>query len=327
MEKKANYVARVVGRLDNRYYLIEVHNRLYVIDYFNPRDVRNYLWGFFPKHFSSYNVYDVTDISDRYKIKSNPKWLSVFKSINASSFISLVVTLWLLFFPPTFAHNDKIPQLWLPILVVFVVGLLLIITFLNLGLDKSIDLGKLDRKIISPTTVIKSEKTYLPEKLAKFISFVLGLSACFLLGILTSNYFTLFFFTFVVGYAFILYPYFIETTLNKYKFQIKNIQEHRRHKMLLPLGSIVYLADGNQKIVIIGRGMIVNQEGADVVFDYTGSVFPDGLNPEKIYYFNEEDIDEVIFEGYRNDEEERYAKLYLQWLEENKEKVVKGKTK
>ena len=97
--------------------------------------------------------------------------------------------------------------------------------------------------------------------------------------------------------------------------------------MLLPLGSIVYLADGNQKVVIIGRGMIVNQEGTDVVFDYTGSVFPDGLNPEEIYYFNEEDIDEVIFEGYRNDEEERYAKLYLQWLEENKEKVVKGRTK
>lgn len=127
--KKDKYVARVVRRLDNRYYLIEVHNRLYVIDYFNPRDVRNYLWGFFPKHFSSYNIYDVTDISDRYKIKSNPKWLSVFKSINTSSFISLVVALWLLFFPPTFAHNDKIPQLWLPILVVFVVGLLLIITF------------------------------------------------------------------------------------------------------------------------------------------------------------------------------------------------------
>ena len=29
--------------------------------------------------------------------------------------------------------------------------------------------------------------------------------------------------------------------------------------MLLPLGSIDYLADGNQKVVIIGRGMIVNQ--------------------------------------------------------------------
>ena len=101
----------------------------------------------------------------------------------------------------------------------------MIITFLNLGLDKSIDLGQLDHKIISPTTVIKSEKTYLPEKLAKFISYVLGLSACFIVGILTSNYFTLFFFTFVVGYAFILYPYFIEITLNKYKFQIKNKQD------------------------------------------------------------------------------------------------------
>ena len=91
--------------------------------------------------------------------------------------------------------------------------------------------------------------------------------------------------------------------------------------MLLPLGSIVYLADGNQKLVIIGRGMIIEQDGADVVFDYTGSVFPDGLNPEEIYYFNQEDIDEVIFEGYRNDEEERYVKLYADWREKNKDSI------
>ena len=225
MGKKTKYVARVIGRLDNRYYLIEVHNRLYIIDYFNPKDIRNYLWGFFPSHFLNYVVYDVTDIPNRYKTKSNPKWLSVFKSINNSSLISLLVTLWLLFFPPAFAHNDKIPHLWLPILIVFFVGLLLIITFLNLGLDKSIDIGKLDYKIMNPTVTIKSEKTYLPEKLAKFIIFVLGLFSCFVVGIFSSNYLTLFLFTFIGGYALILYPYFIEIVLNKYKFQIKNKQE------------------------------------------------------------------------------------------------------
>ncbi len=37
-----------------------------------------------------------------------------------------------------------------------------------------------------------------------------------------------------------------------------------------------------------------------------------------LLFFNEEDIDEVIFAG-RNDEEERYA-LYLQWLEKTREK-------
>ena len=61
MEKKANYVARVVGRLDNRYYLIEVHNRLYVIDYFNPKDILNDLWRFNTYNNTEYLIYDVTE--------------------------------------------------------------------------------------------------------------------------------------------------------------------------------------------------------------------------------------------------------------------------
>lgn len=31
--------------------------------------------------------------------------------------------------------------------------------------------------------------------------------------------------------------------------------------MLLPVGSVVYLIDGNQKLVIVNRGAIVEQEG------------------------------------------------------------------
>ncbi len=67
--EKDNYVARVVGRLDNRYYLIEVHNKSLCNRCFNQGHPR-YLWGFF-QTFLSYNIYDVTDRSDRYKIKSN----------------------------------------------------------------------------------------------------------------------------------------------------------------------------------------------------------------------------------------------------------------
>ncbi|HEO7924472.1 TPA: DUF4176 domain-containing protein, partial [Streptococcus agalactiae] len=38
--------------------------------------------------------------------------------------------------------------------------------------------------------------------------------------------------------------------------------------MLLPVGSIVYLVDGNQKLVILNRASIVDQNGQEVYFDY-----------------------------------------------------------
>ena len=49
--------------------------------------------------------------------------------------------------------------------------------------------------------------------------------------------------------------------------------------MILPIGTIVYLSGGNQKVMILNRGAIIEQEGQDVLFDYTGALFPDGLNP------------------------------------------------
>ena len=55
--------------------------------------------------------------------------------------------------------------------------------------------------------------------------------------------------------------------------------------MLLPVGSVVYLIDGNQKLVIVNRGAIVEQEGQEVYFDYLGGIFPEGLNLEQVYYF------------------------------------------
>ena len=95
---------------------------------------------------------------------------------------------------------------------------------------------------------------------------------------------------------------------------------------ILPIGSIVYLNKGNQKLMILNRGVTIHQNKQDVLFDYSAAIYPMGLNPDQLFYFNHEDVDRIVFKGY-SDEEERYAKLYLQWLEENKEKVVKGRTK
>lgn len=82
---------------------------------------------------------------------------------------------------------------------------------------------------------------------------------------------------------------------------------------LLPVGSVVYLIEGNQKMVVLSRGSFIEQDGNQVYFDYCLGIYPEGLNPEQVYYCNSEDIDEVLFEGYIDEDEKRFVNLYLKW--------------
>lgn len=45
---------------------------------------------------------------------------------------------------------------------------------------------------------------------------------------------------------------------------------------MLPIGRVVYLQEGNQKLMIISRGVIVKEEGENVLFDYSASLYPLG---------------------------------------------------
>lgn len=93
------------------------------------------------------------------------------------------------------------------------------------------------------------------------------------------------------------------------------------------IGSIVYLKDGHQKIMILNRGALYQTETKQVRFDYSGCLYPIGLNPEQIFYFNEENIDKVIFEGYYDEEEERFQDLFKKWETEEGAQISKGHIK
>ena len=95
--------------------------------------------------------------------------------------------------------------------------------------------------------------------------------------------------------------------------------------MMLPIGSIVYLKEGKSKLMILNRGPIIEKEGEKRLFDYAGCFYPQGLVPENVFYFNHENIDEVVYEGFIDEEEERFEKLYQNWLEKNKDTIKKGK--
>ncbi|AND80015.1 DUF4176 domain-containing protein [Streptococcus pantholopis] len=85
---------------------------------------------------------------------------------------------------------------------------------------------------------------------------------------------------------------------------------------LYPLGTVVYLQDGTEKVMVVGRGVIYHDEDSDkeVFVDYMGCRYPTGVNPDNTIFFNQENIDRVVFEGLKDAEEERFQQVYEDWL-------------
>ena len=74
------------------------------------------------------------------------------------------------------------------------------------------------------------------------------------------------------------------------------------YKNLLPLGSVVRLSDDNS-YMIIGRVVATEAEGEEKLFDYVACSFPDGIQGEDNYFFDNEDIKGIDFVGYQDSEE------------------------
>lgn len=94
-----------------------------------------------------------------------------------------------------------------------------------------------------------------------------------------------------------------------------NNKNKNKNKELLPLGSIVYLQEGTQKLMIIGRGVIFDDEETEekAFADYMGVLYPMGFQTESTLFFQYENIDKVVFVGYSDEEEERFSEIYREW--------------
>jgi len=84
---------------------------------------------------------------------------------------------------------------------------------------------------------------------------------------------------------------------------------------LLPLGTIVYLKEATVKLMVVGRGATFDAGEGESFTDYIGVSYPTGIDPKDALFFNHQDIDEVVFTGYSDEEEERYLKIYEEWRE------------
>lgn len=81
----------------------------------------------------------------------------------------------------------------------------------------------------------------------------------------------------------------------------------------LPLGSIVIIKGGTQKVVINARGLVTMATNPPSFFDYGGSLYPQGIIGDQILYFNHSDIAKVVFTGYTDEDDEMMKDNINEW--------------
>jgi len=97
---------------------------------------------------------------------------------------------------------------------------------------------------------------------------------------------------------------------------------------ILPVGSVVYLQEGTAPLVIVAIAQFVKKTEADeklTYFDYAGSIYPQGFAEENSFYFNHENVAEVVFTGYESEQHDRYLKAIEEWKANNADSFELGK--
>ena len=72
---------------------------------------------------------------------------------------------------------------------------------------------------------------------------------------------------------------------------------------VLPIGSVVLLKDSSKKLMITGFAQVAADD-PNRIYDYEGCVFPEGfLGPDQTYLFDSEQIENIFFIGYQDQEQ------------------------
>lgn len=79
----------------------------------------------------------------------------------------------------------------------------------------------------------------------------------------------------------------------------------------LPVGSVCMLKGGQKAVMVVGYG-IQPKENPNVVYDYLGALYPEGIvTMDQNMVFNHENIDRVLFKGYETEEQKSFNKQII----------------
>lgn len=84
------------------------------------------------------------------------------------------------------------------------------------------------------------------------------------------------------------------------------------NEKILPLGTVVTLKNGDgTKLMIVTRASIVQLDDKEVYFDYDSVLILQGMiSPKSVYFFNKENVGEILFKGFEDDAEMQFAEQY-----------------
>lgn len=88
---------------------------------------------------------------------------------------------------------------------------------------------------------------------------------------------------------------------------------------LLPIGSVVRLKNGEKKLMI--TGIMQSDGGLGKQYDYLGFLYPEGhLGGQFQFLFDHEEIEEIIFCGYENEERTLFIEKLATFYANNAER-------
>ncbi len=102
-------------------------------------------------------------------------------------------------------------------------------------------------------------------------------------------------------------------------------------KNILPVGSIVTLNimknDNQEAKFIIQRRFVINPNNKNEYFEYELMLYPGGTKDGKLILINNEQISNVIFEGYSDELDVKFIKATYELLDRNELNKVKIEVK
>ena len=224
MVNQNHYRIQAIGQIDTRYYLVRIHNQEYILDYANPRDVRTYLSGLFPKFNTEYSLYGFDD-----KLKDDISAVALYSTFTGSIVENISGLFLILLFilpksinPIAWFYNKTILQNWYIYLLFILIGLVGIITFLIMKTKKVEPyIHKNNVLIIKRVEPLKKQRFAFPQKASDFLGYLLGIPICLLFGIITSNYLLLLISGFIAFYQLIFFRFTnFSSNTRKYKYSI-----------------------------------------------------------------------------------------------------------
>ena len=85
-------------------------------------------------------------------------------------------------------------------------------------------------------------------------------------------------------------------------------------KEYLPIGSICLLKNGRKKVMVIGYAP--QSKETNKIFDYLACVYPEGLlAADKNISFDNDQIDKVLYEGLKDEEQQEFSKKITNYFD------------